>query len=82
MKEKMDVRNTRLGTNQLFSRWLKWAKEEKCAYVCGGISGGNLRKLKGHCVWLLDRLTKRVTGDILPEGLGALGVVRKTLGRG
>lgn len=27
--EEMNVRNTKLGTEQLFYRWLKWAKEEK-----------------------------------------------------
>lgn len=34
MKEKMDVGSTKLGTNQLFSRWLTWANEEKCVYMC------------------------------------------------
>lgn len=36
MKEKMDVGSTKLGTNQLFSRWLMWANEDKCVNMCVG----------------------------------------------
>lgn len=38
MKEKMDVGSTKLGINQLFSRWLMWANEDECVYMCVGES--------------------------------------------
>ena len=49
MKEKVDVRSTRAGTNQLFSRWLNWGKRKVCVCACLlGVKDENLRKLKGH----------------------------------
>ena len=48
-----EYRSTKLGTNLLFSRWLKWGKRSVCVCVCvcvcvDGVKGRNLRKQKGR----------------------------------
>lgn len=60
MKEKMDVGEP---TSYFLGGLPGQTKKSVCTCVLGN-QFRNLRKLKGHGVWLLERLTKSVTGDI------------------